>query len=313
MFLRVETEDASGDRELREKATAFVVQVPVTDKVVVPYLVTAAHVIQEARALSKPLLARVNVDDKWKDKEIPADAWLEHLSSDVAVADARPVLRNGWDQVDAIPRELLVDDATAAKFDIGEGDEVFMPGLFTSVPGETRDEPIVRFGHIALGLQESLALEMPSGRSKTAGYLIEARSWGGHSGSPVFVSFMGAQGFAPEREGMASLLGLIHGHYELEAKVKFNDKPTEKVVAPVNAGIAVVMPAQAIIDLLEEDEFVNSRDEERQRIEAEETTPVPDMAGTSDDEFDRFEDLTGKLLKVPKKELDEKREEEKEE
>ncbi len=33
------------------------------------------------------------------------------------------------------------------------------------------------------------------------------------------------------------------------------------------------------------------------------------QGSVKDNEFDRFEDLTGKLLKVPKKELDEKRRE----
>jgi hypothetical protein len=150
---------------------------------------------------------------------IRAEAWVEHPTSDVAVAEV--ALRDDVHEVALVPLDLLADGGLVAEYDIGEGDEVFMPGLFTRVPGETRDQPIIRFGHIALGLQDSLVVEMPSGNARMSAYLIEARSWGGHSGSPVFVSTLGSEPFGAKREGIARLLGLIHGHYEIETKIKF--------------------------------------------------------------------------------------------
>jgi hypothetical protein len=297
--------------DLQVKATAFLVGVPLTRDAVAPYVVTAAHVVQKARSESRELTLRVNkVGGGWDDIAIPSEAWAEREGSDVAAAEVD--LRNGVHDVRTVPLEILADDGMVAQYDIGEGDEVFMPGLFTSVPGETRDQPIVRFGHIALGLQDAIRINIPSGSVDVDAYLIETRSWGGESGSPVFVSFMGPQGYAQEREGAARILGILHGHYEIERKVKFRRSEAD-AVAPLNAGIAVVIPAQKIIDLLtEEERFVKNRADQIRKIDEARPAPVPDMVDdeAAPDEFQEFENLTRRLTKVSKKELDEKRRDE---
>jgi hypothetical protein len=93
-------------------------------------------------------------------------------------------------------------------------------------------------------------------------YLVEARSWGGHSGSPVFVYF------PPDRElGVISvgggprimLLGLVHGHYELPQPVDLTGDIFGSGKVSMNAGIAVVIPAQAITELLMSEDEVAQR------------------------------------------------------
>ncbi|MGA8747018.1 MAG: hypothetical protein WB507_14305 [Solirubrobacterales bacterium] len=320
-FLRTRTDAAN----IKPVATAFFVHVPITGNRAAVYLVTAAHVVQKARARSKSLFVRVNQTDIWEDLEIPDLAWHEHGESDVAIAEIQlPEDFRGK----TIPLEILATDDQCQKYDIGEGDDVFMSSLFTEFTGRERDQPIVRFGSVALGRHEPLAVTMPHAETTMEAYLVEVRSWGGQSGSPVFVSFMGSSGYAEKRDRpvRAKLLGLMHGHYEIPAKVNFNPSTSStapeiitetasaetKATAPVNAGIGVVMPAQKIIDLLMEDELVAKRDEEKKRLEDDEPTPVPDSL--EDDEpsgFERFEDLTDKLLGVPKKKLDEKLKEDK--
>jgi hypothetical protein len=66
---------------------------------------------------------------------------------------------------------------------IGIGDEVFFPGLFTYAPGHRRNIPILRHGNLAMLPDEPIQVD--SGFAEV--YLIEARSIGGISGSPVFV------------------------------------------------------------------------------------------------------------------------------
>ena len=67
---------------------------------------------------------------------------------------------------------------------IGIGDEVFMVGLFHRHTGRDRNEPIIRVGNIAS--LPSAPVPLDEGE-KAEAILIEPRSIGGLSGSPVFV------------------------------------------------------------------------------------------------------------------------------
>ncbi len=76
-----------------------------------------------------------------------------------------------------------------------------------------------------------------------------------------------------------------------------------------------MIPAARIDELLHSEELTKTREEivDRMNESAPKTRRASVSAGKDEPtEFGRFEDLNGKLLKVPKKELDEKREEEKE-
>ncbi|MCA1703536.1 MAG: hypothetical protein LC808_09870, partial [Actinobacteria bacterium] len=133
-------------------------------------------------------------------------------------------------------------------YEVGEGDEVFFIGLFSEAPGRKRSQPIVRFGNISLMPREPLLLDLGegSGRIRADAYLVEARSWGGYSGSPAFVYFppdrhldsLKSKGWGP------ALLGLVQGHYGIEQEVAFTGDILGSGKVPVNAGIAAVIPAQ---------------------------------------------------------------------
>lgn len=72
---------------------------------------------------------------------------------------------------------------------IGPGDELFLPGLFSPHKEESRNIPIIRTGTIAAMNEEPVPVELP-GKIKVLmdAYLAECRSIGGLSGSPVFVT-----------------------------------------------------------------------------------------------------------------------------
>jgi hypothetical protein len=59
------------------------------------------------------------------------------------------------------------------------------------------------------------------------------------------------------------LIGLLHGHYPIEEKVKSLDAQAGSV--DLNAGVAVVIPAQAILDTLNYPELVEQREAENQK------------------------------------------------
>jgi hypothetical protein len=67
--------------------------------------------------------------------------------------------------------------------DIGPGDEVFVVGRFINHEGRQKNLPSARFGHIAQMANEPIVYR----GQKQESFIIEARSIGGYSGSPVFV------------------------------------------------------------------------------------------------------------------------------
>src|SRR5450759_1450503 len=91
-------------------------------------------------------------------------------------------------------------------------------------------------------------------------YLIEARSMSGLSGSPVFVhsdyalelsKALAKRTISPQ--GMA-LLGLMHGHFDVqnlnEDVVTDDDKPERSV----HTGIGVVVPVEKIVETIQHPE-----------------------------------------------------------
>jgi hypothetical protein len=176
------------------------------------------------------------------------------------------------------------------------GQEVAIIGLFRNHRGHERNEPIVRIGNIAA---------MPDDPVRTAycgyteGYLVEANSIGGLSGSPVFVNLWGDAvqatlnvggplfGFPGQKQdGVANsnqymLFGLMHGHWDLPDLM--DDAVSEDVGGrkeSINTGIGVVIPVHKILETLYHPELVAMRKrlEEQERRENGATPDVDDNA-----------------------------------
>ena len=177
----------------------------------------------------------VTPDSEWQvheDQRIDAAAFITAGTTD------RP-----WDWK-AYPISGFVDRCSSIqKANIGIGDDLIFPGLFVRRPGKLNNIPILRMGTIASMSQESVYRQefgwMPV-------YLVEARSIGGHSGSPVYVRLAGNR--TPDGVPRVYLFGLIHGHVDDEESGK------------INSGIAVVVPAQRIRELLDQPFFARIRD-----------------------------------------------------
>jgi len=108
------------------------------------------------------------------------------------------------------------------------------------------------------------------------------------------------------------LLGVMHGHWERpvdDEDAVVTDGPSPEYV---NMGIAVVTPIAAVLGLFQSGPLRASVDEFARFIEQrqEADLPVMDTAGTAsmgEGEFERFENLTRRILSVPKQEIDEER------
>ena len=266
-------------------ATAFFVGVPVNNEGSVTYAVTARHVIDASRPHGE-LYVRINkISGGFRDFKAPQDAWACHPLTDVAVIPVK--LPRGQFDLRTIPFSMLATDDYVIQQRIGAGDDVFFVGLFSAYTGQERNQPIIRFGNISLMPHEKIAMKLNPGSDTTTlidAYLVEARSWGGHSGSPAFIYY------PPDREpggiviarNPPALLGVVHGHYEIKQDIAFIGDILGSGKVPINAGIAVVVPAQKIIDALMREELVEERKRLLQKHLRSKPTPIPDVSPRAD-------------------------------
>jgi hypothetical protein len=107
--------------------------------------------------------------------------------------------------------------------------------------------------------------------------------------------------------GKRWLLGIDWGHLPVWDDVFDGNQKIGRM--RVSTGMAGVVPAWKLRDLLNKEGILMARDKvEKQLSERDEGAAILDVS--KEDEFGQFEDLTRKLVQVPKRELDEKRNEE---
>jgi len=151
---------------------------------------------------------------------------------------------------------------------IGVGDEIFITGLFRSHFGNERNIPIVRVGNIAMLKSEPILRQHPGGYIEA--HIIEARSIGGISGSPVFINlppFRLVDGVVHLREcgeHIIYLFGLMHGHFDIRNLQ--DDAVIDDAGGGINSGIGVVIPVEKIIETIEQPDFAADRREEAVRV-----------------------------------------------
>jgi hypothetical protein len=154
---------------------------------------------------------------------------------------------------------MATEDALKEHY-IGIGDDVVVAGLFTKRSGKKRNIPIVRMGNIAAMPDEPLP------DSKTGpyhAYLLEARSIGGLSGSPVFAFLLPTR---PTIEGDIDmskmymyLIGIIRGHWDHEEPKLQTTVDFAKELEQVNMGIAIATPVEELNKIIFGDALVNGR------------------------------------------------------
>lgn len=109
------------------------------------------------------------------------DEWLLAENDDIAIRSVALSARRH--QFTYITEEYLLWDGDHKDYDLGPGDHCFIVGRFIHHDGTLRNTPSVRFGQIAQSPNELIEI----GGHKQESYLVEIRSIGGYSGSPVFV------------------------------------------------------------------------------------------------------------------------------
>ena len=107
---------------------------------------------------------------------------------------------------------------------------------------------------------------IPTKKGSIEGYLIEARSIGGLSGSPVFVRESVAVGV-----GAFYLMGLMHGHWDIPPEDKNDTVDTTDANKAVNMGIAIVVPTRKILEVINREELVDMRNKGDEQLRRDRT------------------------------------------
>jgi hypothetical protein len=220
------------------------------------FAVTARHVIDGLRSkglTSSFLRLNSKVEgEPFVSIEIPLDHWSFDQTDDaIDVAAIEFRLPSSADHL-SIPLSIACTPEKIAEHEVSLGDDIFISGLFVHHYGSSKNIPIVRIGAIASLMEEKVTTR----RGAMDAYLVECRSTGGLSGSPVFVNLgMGRviKGVAQIGSGGGLLLlGLVHGHFDVVPTVDAAiDEDALSAEGRINSGIAIVAPVQHIMRVID--------------------------------------------------------------
>ena len=244
-FLAIDDPTTRG-RDKEVVGTAFFVNVWNRDHTnPTPYLVTAKHVWQDYFAGARQGYIRLNRASQSGVEYVPLqDGWFFHPDSAVDIA-ALPWSRGDL-SLDYTITSLQLDKVIATPSFLKdkhipwppkEGEDTWLVGLMTQFYGEERNFPVVRRGHVALATQEPV--EGIYGYSDY--YFVETQIYPGNSGSPIWVSY----------NNTLFLLGILAAGHPVEQELlrRLDDK--WRKVTYYNLGIALVVPAQKLVEVLE--------------------------------------------------------------
>lgn len=246
-----------------------------------PLLITALHVVAKAQTTEGGdgyVYIRVNTTSGAAEFVKIEDGWVmpeqTPLAVDVAVC-AWPYSNEKYEFKAVSISNWLTDEVSEAET-VGVGDDLFLTGLFVNHHGKERNAPIVRVGNIAAMPGEPVATKL----GPMEAYLVEARSVGGLSGSPVFLSLgayrLGSDGNARLRSGaLWHLLGVMHGHWRIPGggtDAVVDDGLSEEYV---NMGIAIVTPITKVVGLLDDLKIQDALAEAKREFDAVQAGSLP--------------------------------------
>ena len=249
------------------RGTGFVTHIPSAEsEQTYLYVVTAAHVV---RPLASRYIRMSRRDGTTLDLDIPAKDWDFHPTEDVAVGQFS--IDPAEVDLTVMPTETYVGRAET-QFPVGNGDDVVFAGLLGLVESMgQRRIPMFRTGTIGAMYQHGIPMRLGDDIVVSVhGHLVDCRSFGGFSGSPCFVRYISGMDTTP-RMGLPRptqstlLLGIVGGHFDMGASVALPDQE-QKLSVPVAAGIAIVLPSETILEVLESEEQRENRDRHDVRL-----------------------------------------------
>jgi len=228
------------------------------------YIVTAKHVIAAIKNHSKEGKVYIRMDFKGGDVffvESFVEEWSAHPEDTSVDASVLPFIKpliKKWGAPFSVSSKTCVTKEDLKK-NICIGEDIFMLGLFHHHYGEKTNETVVRAGTLMMTPKQKIKT---NSFGDMEAYLIESRSIGGLSGSPVFV-YNASDLQWDGKVGLQSIywLGLIHGHWDVFGQ-QTDDLIEDMVGEKINTGVSIVTPALKVMEIINQPKFV----EERKRI-----------------------------------------------
>lgn len=210
------------------------------------YAVTNKHVVENGA-----IHVRLNTRDGKKVlMQAQKSDWVISATDDLAVVPISSMPATSV-STKALPIDCLVTKEMVTHYGIGVGDEVAMLGRFINREGHQKNVPTVRFGHIAQ--MPDAPIETDTGVTQEEAFLSEVHSIGGYSGSPVLIipnpTYARAGEALPADKGL--LLGVDFCHLQdWQNAYDDRDHKLQNIKVPFNSGMAGVIPAWRLWDLL---------------------------------------------------------------
>lgn len=295
------------------------------------FLATAAHVAEKLDGFDFYIRANKKDGSLAELKQDCTTRWWYHPTEKGAVDSALMMLPvEDVLELDIVPIPVTMftsKDAIKTR-DLGIGDEVFVAGLFKNAKGTAKNIPIIRIGNVAMMPGEKISFptkERPD--QELYADLLESRSIGGLSGSPVFIretikidaGFRPKPGFklnavnspTPEEIGLEKLVlsgvgrfsffGSMIGHWNVYPGLGDTQEEAR------NMGIAPMVPSHKILEVLAQPELlyimnkISMNIDEKQK--QKEGTPVLDTSLSHPQDSRPFtkEDFEDALKKASRK------------
>ncbi len=238
---------AEGQRPL---GTGFFVSIPLptdTSKSLV-FLATAKHVLLNPDStFRKDIHVRLNTHDSSRFIYCPLTSFGKSknlfISKDSTVDIALfiwPGAKMGDYDFKFLSPETMINRENFKNIQVGN--EILFTGLFTPYLGERKNYPIMRFGHIALVTNERINFV----GFKRELILIESFTFGGNSGSPVFIRLPNDH---------LKLIGIMNGYFNTIDPIRIIKADADIPVAISNLGIAAITPSYLLEDILRSEEI----------------------------------------------------------
>jgi hypothetical protein len=262
----------------RAGGSGFAVIVPFDPYRVWIYIVSNWHVVSRW-----PVIRLNTLKGEFDVLSLGTAQWIRHPDgeTDLAVAsiDIRPseyrfhgVLYVAPDSPDSVKswKSQLITESLINTSGLGVGDDAYLIGRFVSHEGTQRNLPTARFGAIAQMPYEVIHTDVGG----QLAFLVEARSVSGYSGSPVFVRIP-AHRYDRRTPGTVGpefdahlLLGVDCAHLNSYESVVKRDDPHAQTdfKARSNTGMAVVIPAWKLAELLNCEELKAMREHDRREM-----------------------------------------------
>jgi hypothetical protein len=242
-----------------------------------PYLVTNRHIAQaifkdQGEACKVHAVKKFSVffnvkaegtEDRMKEEELDITGrggWVFPDDPGIDLALLSLSFRDSAD-VSYIATDVFVSPENRKKFGVGQGDRLLTTGFFQHYAGTHQFQPIVREGSLAMIPDDKMAGVLCKPAQV---YLADVHIIPGNSGSPMFVglrAFMGGLVTPSDGGSPYLLLGVVSGYMYEDLALDLRPASDFDKVVHANSGIAVVVPAEQIRDLLFSPTLQQQRDE----------------------------------------------------